>query len=131
MTQEVKYYIEEYKSEIENNDLYLFYFNCPLNMLKELVEVLSIAGITYPPQLHNYVTVCCYITDLFLNDVDFEQINYGSDYDEFVFITTSLKRINYDIVRAELFDLIPSCMDWAVKIDWYGCTTIKIKIRND
>ena len=130
MTQKVKYYIEEYKSEIENNDLYLFYFNCPLNMLKELVEVLSIAGITYPPQLHNYVTVCCYITDLFLNDVDFEQINYSSDYDEFVFITTSLKLIDYDIVRAELFDLIPSCMDCAVKIDWYGCTTIKIKIRN-
>ena len=130
MTKEVKYYIEHNKSQIENNDLHLVYFNCPLHMLKELVEVLSIAGITYPPQLHNYVTLCCYITDLFLNQVDLYNINYGSDYDEYVFITTSLKRIDYEMVRAVLFDLIPSCIDCAVKIDWAGCTTIKIKIRN-
>lgn len=131
MTQAVKYYIEQNKSKIENNDLHSVYFYCPLHMLKELVEVLSIAGITYPPQLNNYVTVCCYITDLFLNQVDMLNINYGSEYDEFVFITTSSKRIDYDVVRSELFDLIPSCIDCGVKIDWSGCTTITIQIRNN
>jgi hypothetical protein len=131
MTQEVKHYIENHKEQIENNSLTLFYFDCPLNMLKELVEVLSIAGITYPPQLHNYVTVCCYVTDLFLNQVNLEQINYGIDYDEFVFTTNSLKRIHYNVVRAELFDLIPSCIDCAFQTDWAGYKTIKIKIRNN
>lgn len=130
MTQAIKYYIEENKSKFENNDLHLVYVNCPLYMLKELVEVLSIAGIGYPPELDNYVTVCCYITDLFY-EVHLEQINYNSDHDDYVFITTSLKHIDYDIVRVELFDLIPSCIDCTVNINWHGCTTINIKIRND
>ncbi len=133
MTQEVKYYIEHNKERIENDDLHLVYFNCPLHILKELIDVLRIAGIGYPLQLHNYVTVCCYMTDLFLNQVDLEQISHNSEYDEYdeyVFITTSLKRIDYAMVRAELFDLIPSCINCAVQIDWHGYTKIKIKIRN-
>lgn len=130
MTKEVKYYIEQNKSKIENNDLHLVCFNCPLHMLKELVEILSIAGITYSLPIHNYVTVCCYITDLFSNQVDLEQHSHNSEYDEYVFITTSLKRVDYAVVRAELFDLIPSCIDCIVQIDWHGCTIIQIKIRN-
>lgn len=131
MTQAVKYYIEQNKSKIENNDLHLVYFYCPLHMLKELVEVLSIAGITYPPQLHNYVTVCCYMTDLFSNNICLEEIEYQSDYNEFRFTTVSLQRINYELVRLELFELIPSCIDFAVQIDWSGSKLIEIKIRND
>lgn len=130
MTKEVKYYIEQNKSKIENNDLYLVYFNCPLYMLKELVEVLNIAGITCPPQIHDYVTVCCYMIDLLSKNVDITNIYHDTEWTEYVFTTATFKLIQCEQIKYDLLNMIKNYVDVKLDIDYSGYETITIRIRN-
>lgn len=85
MNSETRAYIEQHISSIETN-IAAAYRNCPLRILNDFNNSMHIAGIEYPPEVHNYVVVCCYMCNRFkdvrLQSYDFE---YGSEKEEYSF----------------------------------------------
>lgn len=86
MNSETKQFIETHINQIENNGLSSTYLNCPLRILNDFNNSMHFAGIEYPPEIHVYVVVCCYVSGWFkdarLQRYDFE---YGSKKEEFTF----------------------------------------------
>lgn len=86
MTAETKKFIESHIDRIENNGIGSTYLDCPLRILNDFNNSMHIAGIEYPPEIHTYVVVCCYMSNWFkdvrLQSYDFD---YGSEKEEYKF----------------------------------------------
>lgn len=86
MTSETKQFIETHINMIENNGIASTYLDCPLRILNDFNNSMHIAGIEYPPEIHAYVVVCCYIANYFkdvrLQSYDFD---YSSEKEEYKF----------------------------------------------
>ena len=99
MTAETKAYIEDHINQIENNGIGSTYLDCPLNILNDFNNSMHIAGIEYPPEIHAYVVVCCYMSKYFrdvqLQSYDFD---YNTEKEEYRF---TCENCLYDIHRCE------------------------------
>ena len=86
MTTETKQFIETHINQIENNGIGSTYLDCPLRILNDFNNSMHIAGIEYPPEIHNYVVICCYIANYF-KDVRLQSYNfeYSSEKEEYTF----------------------------------------------
>ena len=131
MTAETKAYIEQNISSIENNGIASSYLNCPLRILNDFNNSMHIAGIDYPPEIHVYVVVCCYIAPWFkyirLENYD---VDYKTETEEFEFISENCL---YDkrLIQQGLSRLLPKR---TVKVDirsvllYPGNTILKIHV---
>lgn len=86
MTTETKQFIETHIDLIENNGIGSTYLDCPLRILNDFNNSMHIAGIEYPPEIHTYVVVCCYMAgrfeDVRLQSYDFD---YGTEKEYYEF----------------------------------------------
>ena len=86
MTTETKQFIETHINMIENNGIGSTYLDCPLHILNDFNNTMHIAGIEYPPEIHNYVVLGCYISTRFRSAVlkryDFD---YGTEKEVYEF----------------------------------------------
>lgn len=131
MNPETKAYIEEHISSLENNGIASTYLKCPLRILDDFNNSMHIAGIEYPPEIHVYVVVCCYIANWFkdvrLQSYDFE---YGSEKEEYIFITENCL---YDRHRLQqsLSYLLPKrtvVIDTHSSLLYTGVSILKIRV---
>ena len=108
MKAETKAYIEQCINQIENNGIGSVYLNCPLHILNDFNNSMHIAGIEYPPEIHVYVVVCCYMTgwfkDVRLQDYDFE---YSSGKEEYRF-TCDTRLYDRHLLQQSLSRLLPN-----------------------
>ena len=121
MTSETKQFIETHINLIENNGIASTYLDCPLRILDDFNNSMHIAGIDYPPEIHTYVVLCCYISARFRSavlkrydfDYDTEKEEYEFICDNCLYIVEKLNRdlsvllpkrsINADIVQKQNF----------------------------
>ena len=102
MTSETKQFIETHITQIENNDIASTYLQCPLRLLDDFNNSMHIADVEYPPEIHVYVVVCCYITTRFKNvwlqNYDFD---YITEKEEYEFICDNciylVEQLNHDL----------------------------------
>ena len=108
MTSETKQFIETHINMIENNGIASTYLDCPLRILNDFNNSMHIAGIEYPPEIHVYVVVCCYITgrfkDVRLQSYDFE---YSSGKEEYRF-TCDTRLYDNHLLQQSLSRLLPN-----------------------
>lgn len=131
MNPETKLFIETYINQIENN-IASAYRDCPLRILNDFNNSMRIAGIAYPPEIHVYVVVCCYIATWFkdarLQTYDFE---YGSEKEEYTF---NCENCLYDKHRLQmsLSHLLPPkrkvTIDTQSLFMYTGATRLKIRV---
>lgn len=131
MTSETKSYIEQHINQIENNGIGSTYLNCPLRILNDFNNSMHIAGIEYPPEIHAYVVVCCYMANNFkdvrLQSYDFE---YGTEKEEYQF---TCENCLYDRRRVQqnLSHLLPKravIIDTRSVLLYTGDTILKIRV---
>lgn len=131
MTAETKHFIETHINLIENNGIGSTYLDCPLRILNEFNNSMHIAGIEYPPEIHNYVVVCCYMANWFkdvrLQNYDFD---YSSEKEEYTFICDNCL---YDRWRLQqsLSHLLPKrtvIIDTRTVLLYTGDTILKIHV---
>lgn len=131
MTAETKAYIEQHINQIENNGIASTYLNCPLRILNDFNNSMHIAGIEYPPEIHNYVVVCCYMANWFkdvrLQSYDFD---YSSEKEEYTFTCDNCL---YDRQRLQqsLSHLLPKrtvIIDTRNVLLYTGYTMLKIRV---
>ena len=131
MTAETKAYIEQHINQIENNGIASTYLNCPLRILNDFNNSMHIAGIEYPPEIHNYVVVCCYMANWFkdvrLQSYDFD---YSSEKEEYTFTCDNCL---YDRHRLQqsLSHLLPKrtiIIDTRNILLYTGYTMLKIRV---
>lgn len=131
MNPETKLFIEKHIDWIENNSIASTYLVCPLRILNDFNNSMHIAGIEYPPEIHVYVVVCCYISNWFkdvrLHSYDFE---YGSKKEEYTFTTENCL---YDRRRLQqsLSHLLPKrtvVIDTRTALLYTGNTILKIHV---
>ena len=102
MTAETKAYIEQYIDSIENGGVASAYLNCPLRILNDFNNTMHIAGIEYPPEIHTYVVICCYMSGRFkvtrLRSYDFD---YKTEKETYEFASDnclySVTQLNHDL----------------------------------
>lgn len=131
MTSETKQFIETHINMIENNGIASTYLDCPLRILNDFNNSMHIAGIEYPPEIHVYVVVCCYITgwfkDVRLQSYDFD---YKTEKEEYTFTTENCL---YDRHRLQqsLSHLLPKrtvIIDTRSVLLYTGNTILKIRV---
>ena len=131
MTTETKQFIETHINQIENNGIGSTYLDCPLQILNDFNNSMHIAGIEYPPEIHVYVVVCCYISGWFkhvrLQSYDFE---YGSEKETYTF---TCEDCLYDSHRLQqsLSHLLPKrtvIIDTRSVLLYTGDTILKIHV---
>ena len=102
MTTETKQFIETHINMIENNGIGSTYLDCPLRILNDFNNSMHIAGIEYPPEIHTYVVICCYMSgrfkDVRLQSYDFE---YGTEKETYEFNCDNclylVEQLNHDL----------------------------------
>ena len=131
MTSETKAYIETHISQIENNGIASAYLNCPLSILNDFNNTMHIAGIDYPPEIHIYVVVCCYIANWFkdvrLQSYDFE---CSSETEDFTFTCENYLYAKYHLQQG-LSRLLPKrtvVIDTRSVLMYTGNTILKIRV---
>lgn len=132
MTAETKAYIEKHISSIENNGIGSTYLNCPLRILNDFNNTLHIAGIDYPPEIHTYVVVCCYISTRFKNvDLYQYEFDYNTEKEEYEFISDNclclVEQINHDL--SVLLPKRSINVDITQRYDFSGTTILKIHVE--
>lgn len=132
MTTETKQFIETHINMIENNGIASTYLDCPLRILNDFNNSMHIAGIEYPPEIHVYVVVCCYIAgwfkDVRLQSYDFD---YGSEKEEYKF---TCENCLHDGLRLQqgLARLLPKrkvIIDTRSVLLYTGNTILKIRVE--
>ena len=132
MTLETKQFIETHINMIENNGIASTYLDCPLRILNDFNNSMHIAGIEYPPEIHTYVVVCCYMANYFkdvrLQSYDFD---YSSEKEEYRF---ACENCLYDRLRLEqsLARLLPKrkvIIDTRNVLLYTGSTILKIRVE--
>ena len=132
MTSETKHFIEAHINQIENNGMASAYLSCPLRILNDFNNTMHIAGLEYPPEIHVYVVVCCYITARFegaiLNQFDF---SYGTEKEEYEFICDNCLYIVVQL-NHDLSVLLPKRSinaNIAQQQDFRGITRLRIRVE--
>ena len=132
MTIESKQFIETHINQIENNGIASAYISCPLRILNDFNNTLHYADIEYPPEIHVYVVVCCYISSRFtgsiLKEYDFD---YKTEKEEYEFICDNclyiVEQLNHD-----LSVLLPKRrinVDIVQQQDFTGMTSLNIRVK--
>lgn len=132
MKAETKAYIEQHIDEIENNGISSAYLNCPLRILNDFNNTLHYADIYYPPEIHVYVVLCCYITVRFKNVAlrcyDFD---YKTEEEEYEFICDNclylVEQLNHDL--SVLLPKRSINADIVQQYDFRGNTILKIRVK--
>jgi hypothetical protein len=132
MTAETKRFIETHINLIENNSIASAYIKCPLRIINDFNNTLHIAGIEYPPEIHTYVVVCCYITNRFTNvrlqSYDFE---YGTEKEVYEFGCDNclylVEQLNHDL--SVLLPKRSMNADIMQQHDFRGMTSLKIRVE--
>ena len=131
MTAETKQFIETHINRIENNGIASTYFDCPLRILNEFNNSMHIAGIEYPPEIHVYVVVCCYIAgwfkDVRLEEYDFD---YKTEKEEYKF-TCETRLYDRHLLQQSLSQLLPKrtvIIDTRSVLLYTGNTMLKIHV---
>ena len=132
MTAETKLFIETHINQIENKGIASTYLQCPLRILNDFNNSMQIAGIEYPPEIHAYVVVCCYIANQFkdvrLQSYDFE---FSSEKEEYTFTCNNCLYDRLQI-RQSLSHLLPKrtvIIDTRSVLIYTGNTILKIRVR--
>ena len=132
MTAETKAYIEQHISSIESNRIASVYLNCPLRILNDFNNTLHDAGIEYPPEIHNYVVVCCYLSNRFRNlrlqSYDFA---YGTEKEVYEFTCSNgpylVEQLNHDL--SVLLPKISINLDIEQQQGFVRMTRLKIRVE--
>lgn len=132
MTAETKSYIEQNIDKIENNGIASAYLDCPLRILNDFNNILHYAGIDYPPEIHVYVVLCCYITvrfkNVYLHSYDFD---YKTEEEEYEFICDNclylVEQLNHDL--SVLLPKRSINADITQQHDFRGITRLKIRVK--
>ena len=129
MTAETKQFIETHINMIENNGIASTYLDCPLRILNDFNNSMHIAGIEYPPEIHVYVVVCCYMVgwfkDVRLQSYDFE---YSSGKEEYKF-TCDTRLYASHLLQQSLSRLLPNnkvIIETRSLLTYTGNTILKI-----
>lgn len=132
MTAETKQFIETHINKIENNGVGSVYLNCPLSILNDFNNTMHIAGIEYPPEIHTYVVLGCYISKRFKGSVlkryDFD---YGTEKEEYEFICDNclylVEQLNHDLsVLLPKRSINADITRWQ---DFSGITRLNIRVK--
>ena len=132
MTSETKLFIETHINQIENNGIGSTYLDCPLRILNDFNNSMHIAGIEYPPEIHAYVVVCCYVSNYFkdvrLQDYDFD---YSSEKEEYKFICENClyDRHRFQQSLAQLLPKRKVIIDIRTVLLYTGHTILKIHVK--
>lgn len=132
MTAETKAYIEQHINQIDNGGIGSAYLNCPLHILNDFNNTLHYADIDYPPEIHTYVVLCCYMSTRFksvrLQKYDFE---YRTEKEVYEFECDNglypVGQLNHD-----LYVLLPKKSikaDIAQQRYFGGNTNLKIRVE--
>ena len=132
MLTETKQFIETHINQIENNGIGSTYLNCPLRILNDFNNSMHIADIEYPPEIHVYVVVCCYISKRFtsaiLKQYDFD---YETKKEEYEFICDNclyiVEQLNHDL--SVLLPKRSINANIAQLKDFRGLTTLNIRVE--
>ena len=132
MTSETKFYIEQHINSIENNGIASAYLNCPLEIINDFNNTLHYADIYYPPEIHVYVVLCCYITTRFknvhLHSYDFD---YKTEEEEYEFICDNclylVEQLNHDL--SVLLPKRSINADIVQQYDFRGNTRLNIRVK--
>ena len=131
MKAETKAFIEQHINQIENNGIASAYLACPLGILNDFNNTLHYAGIEYPPEIHTYVVVCCYITTRFKNvglqDYDFD---YKTEKEEYKF-TCDTRLYDSHLLQQRLSQLLPNrtvIIETRSVLMYTGNTILKIRV---
>ena len=132
MTTETKQFIETHINMIENNGIGSTYLDCPLRILNDFNNSMHIAGIEYPPEIHTYVVLGCYISARFRSAVlkryDFD---YKTEKEEYEFICENclyiVEQLNHDL--SVLLPKRSINVDIAQRQDFSGFTRLNIRVK--
>ncbi len=132
MTAETKAYIEQHINMIENNGIGSAYIGCPLRILNDFNNSMHIAGIDYPPEIHTYVVIGCYISTRFkgavLKRYDFD---YKTEKEEYEFMCDNciyiVENLNHDL--SVLLPKRSINADIVQLYDFRGNTILKIRVK--
>ena len=132
MTAETKAYIEQHINQIENNGIASAYLNCPLQILNDFNNSMHIAGIEYPPEIHVYVVICCYISNRFkgavLKRYDFD---YRTEKEEYEIICDNclylVEQLNHDL--SVLLPKRSINADITQQLNFRGMTRLNIRVE--
>ena len=132
MIAETKHFIETHINLIENNGIGSTYLDCPLRILNDFNNTMHIAEIDYPPEIHNYVVIGCYISTRFkgavLKRYDFD---YGTEKEEYEFICDNclyiVEKLNHDL--SVLLPKKSINADIAQRQDIRGMTYLNIRVK--
>ena len=132
MTPETKQFIEAHINMIENNGIGSTYLDCPLHILNDFNNTMHIAGIEYPPEIHVYVVVCCYIAGYFkavrLQSYDFE---YGTEKEVYEFTCDNCLYDRHHLQQS-LSWLLPKrtvIIETRSVLLYTGITILKIRVK--
>lgn len=132
MNSETKQFIETHIELIENNGIASTYLDCPLRLLNDFNNSMHIAGLGYPPELHVYVVLCCYISTKFkgarLKQYDFD---YKTEKEEYEFICDNCVYVVEELTH-DLSVLLPKKSINAnieQQQDLRGMTNLKIRVE--
>ena len=134
MKAETKEFIETHISMIENNGIGSTYLDCPLRILNDFNNSMHIAGIEYPPEIHTYVVICCYISKRFNGTIlKWYNFDYKTEKEEYEFMCDnclySVEKLNHDLsVLLPKRSINADITRWQ---DFSGMTTLKIRIEVD
>lgn len=130
MTSETKHFIETHINQIENN-VESAYFDCPLRILNDFNNSMHIAGVEYPPEIHVYVVVCCYIAARFTGSIlsvyDFDRTKketYEFVSDNCIY---SVAKLNHDL--SVLLPKRSINTNITQQQDFRGITNLKIRVE--
>lgn len=132
MTAETKQFIETHIDTMERGGLVSTYLDCPLRILNEFNNILHCADIYYPPEIHNYVVLCCYISkrvkNAMLKQYDFD---YKTEQEEYEFgcdnCQYSIEQLNRDL--SVLLPKRSINADIARHHDFKGIAKLNIRIK--
>jgi hypothetical protein len=132
MTSETKHFIETHIDLIESNGIASAYIACPLRMINDFNNTMHIAGIEYPPEMHVYVVLCCYITTRFTNAyLQCYDFDYDTDKEEYEFICDNclyiVEQLNHDL--SVLLPKRSINANIAQHQDFRGITSLKIRVE--
>ena len=132
MIAETKQFIETHINLIENDGLASVYLDCPLRILNDFNNTLHYANITYPPEIHTYVVICCYISAKFKNvGLQSYDFDYRSEEEEYEFICDNclylVEQLNHDLSVLLPKRIINAAI--AQHHDFRGITRLKIRVK--
>lgn len=132
MTAETKEFIETHINQIENNGIGSTYLDCPLRILNDFNNSMHIAGIEYPPEIHAYVVVSCYIANRFSGAIlKWYEFDYKTEKEEYEFICDNclylVEQLNHDL--SVLLPKRSINADIVQRQDFSGITRLNIHVK--